>query len=639
MINRSSTTTVHFALRINTLSRFIAGALALLVMVALVIATRATLVADSTTPQAQWKFDSKQFANNKLAPTEGTWALGIQGQPKWDPQTKSAHFSGGMDQAVLLVPKDQSAPSFGPEAVSLEAWARLDCGSRKGGLIGQIDDNRYGGQGMSLGYDEDRFRFGLASEGARKGDGILTWIRSRSPIKPGIWTHLVATYDGTTMRLYVNGTLETQSTQQQGNIINASAPFVVGGYIDDDERVPMVGALHAAALFNTALTPEAIITRYQEGKDQEGKALAFLPIVAAAPYFLVSPYLQYPTTDSIRIGFETSEESTALVEYSENSPLGDKVETPIGTLHHATITGLKPSTSYFYKVTATTKAGDKIVGPLLSFKTAALTGESFNFAVFGDSQRNRRLTGQVATRAYENRPSFVLHLGDVVDDGSDKSQWLNDLFRPCQELFGRVAMMPTIGNHERDHPFYYQYFNLPEPEFHYKFTWADADFFAIDSNKPLELGKGQMAWLEKELVASKAKWKFCFHHHPCYSSDSNDYGDSFNGKQSTFGTDKMQKITSLYEKYKVDFVLNGHIHAYERTFPIKNNKVDNDGVVYLTSGGFGGGLENFTPTPAYFKAANRVDYHMVLFTITNNSLQLRAYDKDGQLFDTWTKSK
>jgi|LakMenEpi03Aug12_release.lakeMendotaPanAssembly.Ray.scaffolds.fasta_scaffold44008_7 hypothetical protein len=77
----------------------------------------------------------------------------------------------------------------------------------------------------------------------------------------------------------------------------------------------------------------------------------------------------------------------------------------------------------------------------------------------------------------------------------------------------------------------------------------------------------------------------------------------------------------------------------ERLLPIQNNKVDNDGVVYLTSGGFGGGLENFTPTPAYFKAANRVDYHMVLFTITNNSLQLRAYDKDGQLFDTWTKSK
>jgi len=30
---------------------------------------------------------------------------------------------------------------------------------------------------------------------------------------------------------------------------------------------------------------------------------------------------------------------------------------------------------------------------------------------------------------------------------------------------------------------------------------------------------------------------------------------------------------------------------------------------------------------------------MVLFTIHGNSLQLRAYDKDGQLFDSWTKTK
>jgi hypothetical protein len=86
-------------------------------------------------------------------------------------------------------------------------------------------------------------------------------------------------------------------------------------------------------------------------------------------------------------------------------------------------------------------------------------------------------------------------------------------------------------------------------------------------------------------------------------------------------------------------VLNGHIHAYERTFPIRENKVDDAGVVYLTSGGFGGGLENFTPTPSYFKAANRVDYHLVLFTIHGNSLQLRAFDKDGQLFDSWSKTK
>jgi len=615
-------------------TRFVAAMVAGSACVLFILANLPVEWANDKAPIAKWLFDADKFSSGKLDPTEGAWPLHILGEPKWDKQTSSAHFSGGMDQGVLVFKKGEPVPKINPEALSLEAWVRLDCGSRKGGLIGMVDDNRYGGQGFSLGYDEDRFRFGLATEGARKGDGVLTWIRSQSPIKPGVWTHLVATYDGSTMCLYVNGRLEAKSTEQQGPIIMASAPFVVGGYADDDERVPLVGSMKSAALFDIALNVEAIITSYKQDM-----ALTSLAPATGIPYFLVTPYLQYPTTDSIRVGFETSEESAGVVEFGEEIPLKRKVETPLGTMHHATLEGLKPSTSYFYKVTATTKGGDKIAGQVLTFKTAALPGESFNFAVFGDSQRNRRMTGQVATRAFENRPSFLLHLGDVVDDGADKGQWLHDLFRPCQELFGRVAMMPTIGNHEKNHPFYYQYFNLPAPEFHYKFTWGDADFFAIDSNKPLVPGEGQLAWLEKELASSKAKWKFCYHHHPCYSSDSDDYGDTFNGKQSTFGTEKLRQLASLYEKYRVDMVMNGHIHAYERTFPIRENKVDDAGVVYLTSGGFGGGLENFTPTPSYFKAANRVDYHLVLFTIHGNSLQLRAFDKDGQLFDSWSKTK
>ena len=585
-------------------------------------------------PLMEWGFRSEKFNNGQLEPTSGTWPLRIVGEPKWEKEIGSAHFSGSMDQGLLVFKKGEPVPKFNPEAITLEAWVRLDCGCRRGGLIGMVDDNRYGGAGFSLGYDEDRFRFGLASEGARKGDGVLTWIRSQSAIRPGVWTHLAATYDGSTMCLYVNGRMEAKSTAQQGPIIMASAPFVVGGYQDDDERVPLVGSLKSAALFDKALDVEAIVTRVH----RDLRLISLTP-ATGSPYFLVTPYLQFPTTDSIRVGFETSEEAKGLVEYGEEVPLREKVETPAGTMHHATLEGLKPSTSYFYRVTATTAKGDKIAGQLLTFKTAAQPGESFNFAVFGDSQRNRRMTGQVATRAYENRPSFLLHLGDVVDDGADKGQWLHELFRPCQELLGRVAMMPTIGNHEKNHPLYYQYFNLPDPEFHYKFTWGDADFFAIDSNKPLVPGKDQMAWLEKELAASKARWKFCFHHHPCYSSDSDDYGDSFNGKKTTFGTEKLRQLASLYERHRVDMVMNGHIHAYERTFPIKEDRVDDSGVVYLTSGGFGGGLENFTPTPSYFKAANRVDYHMVLFTIHGNSLQLRAFDKDGQLFDSWTKTK
>ena len=615
-------------------ARISAGLLSLLSLAFLTMATRFALSDDPSNPVVEWVFENGRVSKGLLPSTGGQWNLAVQGNPKWETDTRSAHFSGGMDQATLVLNKGDKGPPLGPEALSLEAWVRLDCGSRKGGLIGRVDDNRYGGNGVSLGYDEDRFRFGLAAEGGRKGDGVLTWIRSRSGIKPGVWTHIAGTYDGGTMRLYVNGELEAQSTEQQGPLIPGSAPFVVGGYVDDDERVPLVGSVHSAAIFSKALDAGAIAGRF--------KARNWLfekPPGQPAPYFLVSPYLQYPTTDSIRVGFETSVPAVAVVDFGEALPLDRKVETAQGTMHHATLEGLKPSTTYFYRVTATTDLGEKITGPLLTFKTAPLPGEAFSFAVFGDSQRNRRLTGQVATRAFENRPSFLLHLGDVVDDGADKNQWMHDLFRPCQELFGRVAMMPAIGNHERNHPLYYRYFNLPEPEFHYKFSWGDADFFSIDSNKPLVPGEGQLAWLEKELSASRARWKFCFHHHPCYSSDSDDYGDTFNGKKSVYGTDSMLRLASLYERHKVDMVLNGHVHAYERTFPIRGNRVDESGVVYLTSGGFGGGLENFSPTPTFFKAANRIDYHLVLFTLHGDKLELRAFDKDGQLFDTWQKTK
>ncbi|WP_390891116.1 metallophosphoesterase [Gemmata palustris] len=62
------------------------------------------------------------------------------------------------------------------------------------------------------------------------------------------------------------------------------------------------------------------------------------------------------------------------------------------------------------------------------------------------------MTGKVAKLMWERRPNFVVHCGDVVDDGASKAQWTGDLFKPCSELFSRVTVFPCIGNHEKDHP-------------------------------------------------------------------------------------------------------------------------------------------------------------------------------------------
>ena len=79
---------------------------------------------------------------------------------------------------------------------------------------------------------------------------------------------------------------------------------------------------------------------------------------------------------------------------------------------------------------------------------------------------------------------------------------------------------------------------------------------------------------------------------------------------------------------------------YERTWPIRDGKVDRkNGVHYITSGGGGGSLEDFSPTPAFFKAEFRSDFHYCYLTLHKGVLHLKAFDKDDRLFDQFSIEK
>jgi predicted phosphodiesterase len=264
---------------------------------------------------------------------------------------------------------------------------------------------------------------------------------------------------------------------------------------------------------------------------------------------------------------------------------------------------------------------------------------AFAFTVIGDTQKNPTITGKIAKLMWDRRPNFVVHVGDVVDNGPDKREWVYELFKPSAELFSRVAVFPTIGNHERNHANYYRYFSLPAPEYYYRYRYGNADFFVLDSNKSLKPGSEQFQWLDRELAKSDAAWKFAYHHHPAYSSDEDDYGNTLVGS-STMGDMNVRNLVQLYEKYSVDIVMNGHIHLYERTWPLRAGKVDRQkGIVYLTSGGGGGKLEGVGPTPTWFKAQVRVDFHFCLFNIQGNYLEFKAFDQEGRLFDNFEITK
>ncbi len=356
-------------------------------------------------------------------------------------------------------------------------------------------------------------------------------------------------------------------------------------------------------------------------------------------HFVVEPYLQFATPTSITVMWETSFPGTSVVRYGAGALTQAKEGAKDATLHEVALTDLQPNTPYVYQVT-TEGPGGKLTSALLTFGTAVGPDDAYSFVLFGDTQKNPAVTKTIATLAWQRRPNFVVHLGDVVDNGPDKREWVHELFGPCKELFSRVPVYPCIGNHEKDHAHYYRYFALPAPEYYYRYRYGNADIFVLDSNKSLAPGSEQYRWLDEQLAKSDARWKFCYHHHPAYSSDDDDFGDTWKGAKSAQGDKNVRSIVPLYEKHHVDVVFNGHIHVYERTWPLRAGKVDRDkGVLYVTSGGGGGKLENFAPVPTWFKAQCRSDYHFCYVTVHGGRFSLKAFDSHGMLFDAFDIDK
>ena len=361
--------------------------------------------------------------------------------------------------------------------------------------------------------------------------------------------------------------------------------------------------------------------------------------------FLVKPYLQYGTKNSMVILWETQTPATTRVEYGE-SRLGDSApnlsESVVldgsRTMHEVVIDGLKPETKYFWRVVSELDTGERLVSGHSTFRTNVNDSTAFSFLLYGDSQSNPEVWKRVADLGWSERPNFAVLAGDLVDRGGNIDDWLVEFFPPANQLMRRVPIYTVLGNHEDDDPNYYKYMHNPEPEWRYTFTYGNAQFFMIDTNRPVEPGSEQYEWLEEELAKSTATWKIAIHHHPPYSSEENDHGNSWVGS-TTYGT-HARNLVPLYEHYGVDLCLFGHVHMYERTLPLLDGRVNQkNGVIYINSGGAGGGLEDFAPTRSWFTAKVRSAHHYGYFVIHDNAVMFQAIDEQGRMFDSFQLEK
>lgn len=550
-------------------------------------------------------------------------------------------FDGFTDYLLIATNATLAKPLLPKRDLSATAWVLLEDTRPKGGLIGFVQDDGALEKGWVLGYNRRSFHFGLSSTGADDGNGRSTRISGKTPIELGRWHHVAATYDGETMRLYVDGRPEAESVAQSGDILYPEEGlFALGAFVDSNELFLMEGALYEAKVYDRVLSQaeiESVVRR-------NAPMLAWRSGVNRDLTFLVPPYLQRATADGITVMAETERPVSLKVEYGERQPLRNHAgSASVSTLNSVRLEGLKPATTYFYRLTATDASNHVARSDILSFQTLPGPSAAWAFGVMGDTQRNPEITRRCADGLFALRPNVVIHCGDVVDDGFAKSQWVNDLLVPANRLFSQVPVFPVIGNHEKNAHWYYDYFDLPEPEYWYTWKVGNAQFFMIDSNKDCGPGSPQYQWLERELAASTATWKFTAHHHPCFSSDEDDYGDRLRGKPEkrwADGDSNAARLVPLYERHGVDIAFAGHIHSYERTWPILQMTINQSrGVRYIVSGGGGGSLEQAAPQRAWFSLHVQRGYHYCFAVVQDRTIQFKAYDVEGRLFDTFELTK
>ncbi len=260
--------------------------------------------------------------------------------------------------------------------------------------------------------------------------------------------------------------------------------------------------------------------------------------------------------------------------------------------HTAKITGLKPGTTYYYRIGDASKGYWSKVGTI----TTADNSDSFTFFHVSDSQsgleRQYKVWANVLDTAFEMYPNaaFLMHTGDNVDHGNNFRQWKWALNTASDSLMN-TAYMTLAGNHEGKGEYAISdNFLLPShPEqdetvgVYYSFDYNNAHFIVLNTNDVDDdtgLSAEQLAWLKADAAASDADWKIVSLHKALYSNGSH-YDDS--------DVEAMRaQLAALMPKLGIDVVLQGHDHVYLRTDAMNSNKVvevyemsvDNNGKAY-----------------------------------------------------------
>nr|WP_274528679.1 phosphodiester glycosidase family protein [Paenibacillus piscarius] len=302
-------------------------------------------------------------------------------------------------------------------------------------------------------------------------------------------------------------------------------------------------------------------------------------------------------------------------------------------VHKAEAAGLVPGTAYVYRV----GDGAGNVSEQGTFVTSGGDREATKLLFIGDSQADSQkgfeLWKNTVQRAFEFMPDaeMLVHAGDMVDKGFEQEQW-NWWFEAAQEQLMNTSLVPIIGNHEvmgtNGAGDYLAQFNNPQNGAagargtSFSFDIKDTHFVVLDSEQGEAGYMEQAKWLDEDLAATDKKWKVLFFHQGPYGS--------------IYANERAQKLwVPVFDKHKVDLVMNGHDHIYMRSYAMNGGKqaADGQGTRYVIGGSSGPKFYALTERAWQEKIFDEDEQIYTGVVIGNDGITVTARTVDGQEID------
>ena len=231
--------------------------------------------------------------------------------------------------------------------------------------------------------------------------------------------------------------------------------------------------------------------------------------------------------------------------------------------HMATMTDLIPGEEVTYRVGSGNSWSEEYTFTPIDPNSKHF--EWISIADHGDSSEGMDVSEAIIS---DSEARLVTISGDISYADGEQSAW-DDWFNVQQDSMTVIPWMTGVGNHENEPgygftPYEHRFDSdgqIESETFWYNRIVPGVHMIFMSTEHDYEPGSVQYSWLEQELQSvdrSNTPFVIVYGHSPMYSSNS------YHGSEVELRT----AVEQLYVDYGVDFVIAGHDHFYERTWPV-----------------------------------------------------------------------